>query len=170
MNVTQILCLWHVSSHSWVISQCTHALFSVSHTHTHTQTQCCLSIAKTSDHSLSAECRSHCRTEKAIHGALIPAALCAAQLAGCGARLHNAAGPSTFHTPEALLATAWLLRLFIRNSSTRVPSTHLSQTQAFINNPPLKHSRCKSHKIHSFKLQTQVSLCAVRVVMCEALF
>ena len=48
-------------------------------------------------------------TEKTIHRALIPAVLCAAQLAVCRACLYNAAGPSTFHTPEALLATATLL-------------------------------------------------------------
>lgn len=96
LNVTQILCLWHVSSHSSVISQ---------RTHTFTHTQSCLSVAGTSDHSLSAECYSHCHTEKAIHGALIPAVLCTAQLAGCKACLYNAAGPSTFHAPEALLAT-----------------------------------------------------------------
>lgn len=35
LNVTQILCLWHVSSHSWVISQCT---FSPSLCPSHTYT------------------------------------------------------------------------------------------------------------------------------------
>lgn len=139
LNVTQILCLWHVSSHSWVISQCTLSL-ALTYVHTHSYTQCCPSIARTSDHSLFAECCSHCHTEKAIHGSLIPAVLCTEQLAGCRACLYNAAGPSTFHTPEALLATALLLHY-----SYKIPP-HVSfdpfiPNTAFYQQPTLKYSQ-----------------------------
>lgn len=124
--------------------------FSVyTRTQTHTHTRCCISAAETPDRCLSTECCSHCHTVKAIHGALIPAVLCAAQLAGCRACLYNAAGPSTFHTPSGTTRKRlvfFLLPLFVEIFSARLFRLVFPQTRCFISSPP-SNTRCKLHSI-----------------------
>lgn len=79
---------------------------------------------------------------------------------GCRARLYNAAGPSTFHTPEALLATASPLHY-----SYKIPP-HAS-FDPFIQNTALyQQPALKCSQIHT---ETRFCLCALRPTVHKAL-
>ena len=135
LNATQIICLWHVSSHSWVISQCTHT-----HTHTHTASMLpAHSGGPLTIPSPPSAC-SHCHTEKVIHDALIPAVLYTPQLPGCRDCLYNEAGPSMSHIPEVLTCNCLVASLDIQNSSARVIRPICPQKPPFNQETALKRS------------------------------
>lgn len=117
-NATQILCLWHVSSHSWVISQRTFRVCRGTQSHV----RMCVCMDRLGHPQQGPLTVCSCREPTVIVTQRKPFTelsflrffLCTAQLAACRARLHCAAGPGTLHTPEAPLATVKTASLFIQ--------------------------------------------------------
>lgn len=130
MKATRILCLWHVSSHSWVISQRTFSGVSRAHV-CRVRITWAISSGGTSDRLLSQRAAVIVTQRKPFMGVLIPALLCVcvctAQLAACRACLYCAAGPSTLTRLKASLAPSQTVSLF---THTKKYISYLSTTSS----------------------------------------